>query len=137
MGTVLRDISPEVGVGIADINTDNLPNKCQIDLLDKDHAARALIHNHPNGSPLSAKDIMTLLSNMDGHPNLNTIMAWDDITNTYYCATINDRKKAAEFYEEHKNEIDENTNFWNTKSSNAIKNILKQGKSLLNHTIKL
>lgn len=127
-GTVLRDISPDIGVGIADINTDNLPDKCQIDLFPKDQAARALIHNHPNGSPLSARDIMTLLSNMDGHPNLNTIMAWDDVTNTYYCATINDRKKAAEFYNEHKNEIDENNNFWNTKSSNAIKNILKQGR---------
>lgn len=125
-GTVLRDIPPGIGVGIADINTDNLPNKCQIDLLEKDLAARALIHNHPNGSPLSAKDIMTLLSNMDGHPNLNTIMAWDDITNTYYCATINDRKKAAEFYDKHKNEIDENTNFWKNESTNPIGIFLKQ-----------
>ncbi len=126
--TVLRDISPEIGVGIDDIQTDNQANQCRVELLPQDHAAKAIIHNHPNGSPLSAKDIMTLLSNMDGHPNLNTIMAWDDATNTYYCATINDRKKAAEFYDKQKDNIDKETNFWNMKSTNEIKNFLVKWK---------
>lgn len=36
-------------------------------------------------------------------------MAWDDLNDTYYCATIVDKKKATEFYEKFKDGVNKET----------------------------
>lgn len=124
--TVLRNFTyANRGIGISEVRTDNQAFRCGVELLSEDHAAEAIMHNHPNSSCLSPQDIMTLLGNIDGHPNLNTIMAWDDLNDTYYCATIVDKKKATEFYEKFKDGVNKETGDW---SSQDILNFLNTEK---------
>ena len=125
--TVLRDFSfygDNRGCGISEIRTDNQPYRCGVKIGESDQAAIAIIHNHPNGSGISAIDIMTLVQNAEGHPNLNTIMAWDDCTDTYYCATITNRNKAKEFYDKYKSCVNKETGYWDMVNTNDIKTFL-------------
>lgn len=111
--TTLRDLSSHgYGIGITGARTDNNPYKASYSYIDGDRAVVAAIHNHPNHSSISVVDVMNMLQDMDGHPNLHTMMAWDDSLDVYYCATITDAAKAKQFYNEFANSVDYETGGW-------------------------
>ena len=84
---------------------------------------RAIIHNHPTPTSLSAQDIKALLeAHINGCTNLNTIIAWHpDFCGYYYCATIVSEEKARAFYERFKDAVGDNHN-WSDKDINYFIN---------------
>ncbi|MBO5624988.1 MAG: hypothetical protein J5953_04255 [Prevotella sp.] len=85
---------------------------------------RAIIHNHPTPTSLSAQDIKALLeAHFNGCTNLNTIIAWHpDFCGYYYCATIVSEEKARAFYERFKDAVDEDNHNWTDEDINKFIN---------------
>lgn len=70
-----------------------------------------IIHNHPNFTPPSAKDLLDLCL-VAASPECTNIcgsVVFID-ENTYYALIINDRNKAATMFKEIENEVDDTTN---------------------------
>lgn len=110
-GATFREVDG-YGKGFGDIRTDYSDRNVALNVIEGDHSLTATIHTHPNGSPLSAKDIISLVEGHQTHENYRTMMVWDDQTDTYYCATIMDSKKAQNFYVQLKDQINEETGWW-------------------------
>lgn len=83
---------------------------------------RAIIHNHPNASALSAQDIISLLTvYFNGCKNTKTIISWNtENKDYYYCATITADDKARSFYHRFQNAVDENNHNWVDKNINKF-----------------
>ena len=70
-----------------------------------------IIHNHPNFTPPSAKDLLNLClaAASPECTNIRGSVVFID-ENTYYALIINDRNKAATMFKEIENEVDDTTN---------------------------
>ncbi|WP_044078364.1 hypothetical protein [Prevotella sp. oral taxon 317] len=86
------------------------------------------LHNHPNLTPPSAKDLLNLCSDAASQecPNMRGSFVFID-ENTYYALIINDRKKAAAMFKEIEYEVAENNDF---KMGGKCDRILKQYEHL-------
>lgn len=75
-------------------------------------SAVAEIHNHPNGTPPSFRDILFTAKNaMDSDlPKYKATFIYNQNDSSYYVLYIKDAQKAGEFYEKYKGELDEETN---------------------------
>lgn len=81
-------------------------------------SAVAEIHNHPNGTPPSFRDILFTAKNaMDSDlPKYKATFIYNQNDSSYYVLYIKDAQKAGEFYEKYKGELDEQTNSYRKKS---------------------
>lgn len=114
--TFVRDYTADgFGVGLSDPTTLNLANKGSTDHLIGSETEYAAMHNHNNESPISMVDIMELIRirTEDNCSNFSTMIAWDNINDEYYCATITDADMAKNFYNNYKQYVDFNTGYWN------------------------
>ncbi len=86
------------------------------------------LHNHPNLTPPSAKDLLNLCSDAAGQecPNMRGSFVFID-ENTYYALIINDRKKAAAMFKEIEYEVADNNDF---KPDGKCGKILNQYRSI-------
>lgn len=96
---------------------------------------KAIIHNHPTPTPLSAQDIISLLNaHFDGCDNLKTIIAWHpDYCGYYYCATITSEDKAKTFHEKFKDAVNNDHEWENKLISNFNNNHQKEFDKLIDN----
>ena len=75
-------------------------------------SAVAEIHNHPNGSVPSFRDILYTAANANDPdlPKYKATFVYNQKDSSYYALYIKDAKKAQIFFENHKEELDEETN---------------------------
>ncbi len=74
----------------------------------------ATIHYHPNGTPPSARDLLSLVkTGMESNKMQSSMVYTRD--SVFYSLQITDRSKLAAFYEKIKNEVDSTTNDFKTR----------------------
>lgn len=120
--TFVRDYTADgYGVGLSEPTTLNLANKGSTEHLIGSETECAAMHNHNNESPISMIDIMELIRihTEDNCSNFSTMIAWDNINDEYYCATITDVDMAKMFYDNFKQYVDFDTGFWKKSIKNT------------------
>ena len=86
----------------------------------------ATIHYHPNGTPPSARDLLSLVkSGMESNKMQSSMVYTRD--SVFYSLQITDRSKLASFYNKLRNEVDSTTNDFKRKGE--FDNILSRYKS--------
>jgi len=91
-------------------------------------SAVAQIHNHPNNTPPSFKDIMTTaeLANEPKCPKYKATFIYNQKDSSYYALYIVDAQKAKVFHEKYNNEVDGQTNGY--KKDGVFAKYLKKKK---------
>lgn len=111
--TLLRDYG-EYGVFLTDTISGGTNNTGPFMYGINSDTYKAIFHNHPNASSLSAQDIIALLkAHFSGCNNLNSIIAWNtNCDDYYYCATIVSEEKARKFLEKYGEAVDKDNHNW-------------------------
>ena len=121
----VRDYSADgYGVGLSEPTTLNNANKGSTNHLIESDSECASIHNHNNMTPISMVDIMELIRirTEDKCSNFTTMIAWDNVNDEYYCATITNVDMARSFYNNFKQYIDYDTGYWQISSKGTKEN---------------